>query len=161
MFLKDTPVEIADMEGIMKNLPGQMKSLKEVRILLPGNLQKAPQGWTGSDGDYYFKKDDDDDTEDDVKLEELKEMEFANTFYPKDLKKASEFIRSQSPKKIFGIYFEFDDASIPQLQSLRKVLAELKTKTPAFVNLDFWGNKKITDDLMLQYLDELKKLTSL
>jgi hypothetical protein len=88
-------------------------------------------------------------------------MEEAKKFYPKELKKASDFIRSQSPKKIFGIYFYFGGASIPQLQSLRKVLAELKTKTPAFVNLDFFDNKKITDDLILQYLDELKKLTSL
>ena len=94
-------------------------------------------------------------------MEDLKKMAQANWFGAKELKKASDFIRSQSPKKIFGIYFDFDDASIPQLQSLRKVLAELKTKTPTFVNLSFWKNKKITDELMFQYLDELKKLTSL
>ena len=104
---------------------------------------------------------DTEEKEEETSLEDLKKMEKANRFYSKDLKKASDFIRSQSPKKIFGIYFNFDDASIPQLKSLRKVLAELKTKTPAFVRLDFVDNQKITDDLMLQYLDELKKLTSL
>ena len=104
---------------------------------------------------------DTEEKEEETSLEDLKKMEDANKFKPKDLKKASDFIRSQSPKKIFGIYFDFWSASIPQLQSLRKVLAELKTKTPAFVRLDFYTNEKLTDDLMLQYLDELKKLTSL
>ena len=76
---------------------------------------------------------DTEEKEEETSLEDLKKMEYANEFGPKDLKKASDFIRSQSPKKIFGICFGFYDASIPQLKSLKKVLAELKTKTPAFV----------------------------
>jgi hypothetical protein len=51
-----TPVEIAVMEGIMKKLPGQMKSLKKVQIWLPRKLQKAPQGWTVIGITYKFER---------------------------------------------------------------------------------------------------------